>query len=420
MIRTILSLMIVSIASSQLHAVEYTWHGLIDLRYVNVTNDQSVDLNEVTGFLNADYGKFRFDNNSDFSLAQLAFNLSLDWENNFSARIVSNGYLDGVKDAVGFTEAYLKYSGLANDSGIRYDLRAGIFYPRISMENFVTGWNSPYTLTYSAINSWIGEEVRLAGVEASISRLGKFNQKDYDLSASLALFRNNDPTGTVLSWHGWTLSSRQIFWNETIDLPNDFVRSDGMPLRSQDDHTAPFSEIDGRTGFHLNGEWRYKKKAKVLTGFYDNKAQPYRVIEGQYAWHTRFLHFGFDWKLSDNLTLIGQYLSGDTLMQAPTRVDVVKNDFESAFLLLSKQWSIHRLSGRIETFSVADNDSFEFDDNNESGKAFTLSYAYRLNKNWFLQSEYNWIDSERFARSYHNQSINLIEKQLQFGIRYFF
>ena len=44
-------------------------------------------------------------------------------------------------------------------------VKAGAFFPAISLENDDLGWTSPYTLTPSAINSWIGEELRTIGSE---------------------------------------------------------------------------------------------------------------------------------------------------------------------------------------------------------------------------------------------------------------
>ena len=47
-----------------------------------------------------------------------------------------------------------------------WSVKTGAFFPTISLENDDLGWASPYTLTPSAINSWIGEELRTIGSEA--------------------------------------------------------------------------------------------------------------------------------------------------------------------------------------------------------------------------------------------------------------
>ena len=48
---------------------------------------------------------------------------------------------------------------------VSWSVKTGAFFPTISLENDDLGWTSPYTLTPSAINSWIGEELRTIGSE---------------------------------------------------------------------------------------------------------------------------------------------------------------------------------------------------------------------------------------------------------------
>jgi hypothetical protein len=71
-------------------------------------------------------------------------------------------------------EGYLRYAP-ASDGDVGWSVKAGTFFPTISLENDDLGWASPYTLTPSAINSWIGEELRnhrQRGDPALADRLG--------------------------------------------------------------------------------------------------------------------------------------------------------------------------------------------------------------------------------------------------------
>ncbi|MCA1929516.1 hypothetical protein, partial [Rheinheimera sp.] len=74
---------------------------------------------------------------------------------------------------MGVTEAWLNWSPLPV-SGYRIRARAGVFYPAMSLENTDLAWTSPYTSSFSAINSWIAEEVKTRAVELSVSRPGRF------------------------------------------------------------------------------------------------------------------------------------------------------------------------------------------------------------------------------------------------------
>ena len=107
-------------------------------------------------------------------------------------------------------------------------------------------------------------------------------------------------------------------------------------------------------------------------------------------------------------------------MQSPLRRDVVNNDYKSAFIALSKRIKKHRMTIRLEEFSVTDNDLTVGDNNNEYGKSATLNYTYRYSKPVFLSLEYNWLNSYRPARMYTEQAIDLTERQWQLATRYFF
>ena len=185
-------------------------------------------------------------------------------------------------------------------------------------------------------------------------------------------------------------------------------------------------ELDNNIGYHLNVEWKLHHQGEISAGYYDNRATPYKVVNGQYGWDTRFYHLGAKWRLSQNIVLVAQYLAGETLMQNTSRQDVVNNSYQSGFIALSYRWlsllgnKKHKSTVRVEEFSVDDHDNTVGDDNNEDGIALTLNHTYRVNKNWFVAAEANVIDSTRPARAYENQDIDLVEKQLQLSARYFF
>ena len=404
-------------------AAEYQVHGLLDIR---ASSTNSVD----QGYLVGGQGKFGTNDGQQLSIAQAGVELSAQWKNGFSAHGVLNAYLDGFGDdkdsALGITEAFIKYRGLPNASGYRIQIKGGIFYPEISLENNAYAWASKNTLNSSTLNTWIGEEIRVLGSEFKVTRLGRMNNDAYDLSFSATAFINNDPAGALIAWHGWTMSSRQTLWGEAREFPWFPARAPGGPLAEQADKSEPFLELNNKVGYHVRGEWSLHGKGEFSVGYYDNQATPYEVVNGQYGWHTRFYHLGASWRFSKNLSLIAQYLSGDTLMQSPQKIDAVNNDYASAFVSLTYQWQEfvgnkkHKSTIRVEDFSVTDNDNTLGDNNNEDGQALTLNHSYRLNKNWFLSAEFNYIDSQRPARYYTHQPVDFVEKQMQLAARYFF
>lgn len=405
----ILYLAILCLTSAS-HGFEQSIHGLVDIR---ANSTDSFD-----GYLQGGYGKFHFSDGSSLSLAQLGLNYQVTWDNDITLKIVANAYVDGVDDALGITEGFLSYKSLPNSNGLRYRFKAGVFYPSISLENNATAWTSSDMLSFSTLNTWIGEEVRVQGVQAQVTHLGKFSNSKHDLTVGAAVFNSNDPTGALLSWHGWTLSNRQTFWQEKRPLPH--FPAIYRALASQALESDPFKEIDNRLGYHLFTQWRWTGKGKLLLGYYNNRGEPYRVTHGQYSWKTRFFHIGGKWRLPNNYTFTIQYLTGDTLMQNHSKIDMVNNDYHSAFFKISKKWQKHRLTGRIEEFAILDNDNTWGDNNQEYGKAATFNYTYRFKKNWFLSTEFSWINSARPSRNYQHLPVQLIERQWLFAARYFF
>ena len=394
------------------HATEYKIHGIVDLR--------ASTADSLTSYTDGGHGKLSNNDGEEISLGQAGAELTIEWESGLSAHFVANAYLNKNESALGLTEGFLKYRSLPNDSGYRWQTKAGIFYPEISLENNAFAWASKNTLNSSAINTWIGEEIRVLGSELAVTRLGKFNNAPYDITVAATAFVNNDPAGSLLSWHGWTIGNRQTLWTESRKIPWFKARKHGYSLYGQAAKSDPFLELDDTVGFHLRAKTKWHKKGEFSAGYYDNQGKPYIVENGQYAWRTRFFHMGAVWLLPNNYHLSAQYLDGDTLMQSAARVDIVDNSYSSGYIALNKRWQKHRVTGRIEEFSVDDHDETVGDNNNEYGKSFTLNYSYRLAKSWFLSSEYTWIQSRRMARWYVQEPINLTERQLQFAARYFF
>lgn len=392
-------------------AVEHRWSGVVEASAVNT---KSID-----SYLGGDYGKFGYDDGSTLSLSQVGINYQVDWNEYVSSHVIANGYLGTDNNAVGLSEVYLKYQGLPNEFGYRYQVKAGLFYPEISVDNQATAWSSPNTLNFSTINTWVGEELRHTGVQFQVTRLGKFFQSHSDVSANVTFFANNDTAGAMLSWHGWTASNRQTLLQEKLSVQAFPARITGM-LVEQAAQSDPFIELDDRLGMQVNVKWRYKGNGQILAGFYHNNADTRVVIDGQYAWLTKFSYLGGQWKLTPKVKLLSQFMQGYTRMNAPTGMVVVENDFRSGYVMLVGHWRPHQLSFRVEEFSVVDSDNLPGDNNDEYGKAATLSYRYQWSKNWFGFIESNWINSRRQSRYYQHQPVTLNENQVQLAVKYYF
>ena len=72
------------------------------------------------------------------------------------------------------------------------------------MENDDLGWASPYTLTPSAINSWIGDELRTIGSEGNV----RWKTDLGTVSLLGAVLCCNDEAGILMADRGWTMDDR--------------------------------------------------------------------------------------------------------------------------------------------------------------------------------------------------------------------
>lgn len=309
--------------------------------------------------------------------------VNVDAEHNFNRR-------------VDLVEGVVRYNPAIGDAA-SLDVRAGVFFPSVSLENTDMAWLSPYTVTFSAINSWIGEEVRSVGAEAGPSfRLGE---------AQLRLFgeitRMNDPNGTLLAWRGFALHDRVSGFSDRLPLPA--LKSFDAPnlFPDQPPHVQPMREVDRRwtwsTGLSLTHP-RYRLKAL----YQPQTANPGSFDGEQYAWRTGYWAVGAARSFGP-VEILAQGLDGETRMGIVSGGrNAVISEFQAAYLMASwtePERERHRLTLRYDAFRVRDRDDFPVEDpNDESGSAWTFAYAFAPAAHHRITAELVRIDSTRTNR----------------------
>src|ERR1051326_8312834 len=98
---------------------------------------------------------------------------------------------DAKRGHAGVVEAFLQ------QKAGRFRFKEGAFFLPTSRENIDELWESPYSITSSALNSWMGEELRPIGVDASYTAHG--------FLAGATVFRGNDTFGALPASRGWDL-----------------------------------------------------------------------------------------------------------------------------------------------------------------------------------------------------------------------
>jgi hypothetical protein len=339
-------------------------------------------------WLEQGFGKTRFGDGDDFDADGLLRGM-LIWSPQVTWSVdgfVSLQLDTQMQPAIDIGEAFLTYRG-APSAGWRLEGRAGLFYPPISLEHEGAGWTTTHTLTPSAINSWVGEEVRVVGVEATARR--RFDAQE--VSATLAVFGFNDGAGTLLAFRGWAMG----------DVTPGLSGEVALPWRSfpYQDHTSITYESDNRIGYYAQVRYRPVGNVNLDLLYYDNRGDRISDVDGQTNWETQFLNFGARVALDDDTRLLAQAMSGRTVwgMQTPIGpwVDV---DFHAGYVLLAREFGRHQLAGRVDYFQIDDETFAAFDDNAEEGWAATAAYQFEVTEDVSLSVEGLHISSERPAR----------------------
>ena len=339
------------------------------------------------------------DDETTLGLGQL--HLALDWELSRFFGTYAHGRLreaPGAGEEAGLVEAYI-YGSVPFGASNMLRLRLGHFFLPTSQENVEVAWSSPYTLTYSTINSWIAEEVRLTGLLAETTlAVGDIDE----LRLGVSPFGGNDTSGTLLAWRGWGLGDRLAVYDEVLPLPPfGFLEPERNFAPQLDDGTRPFGEdLDGRVGWAGFLRWQRPQKARVQWTHYDNRGDRdlYDVDPtrggGEYAWETDFDLLGFQVHPSSTFSLLGERMEGSTGMGFGPE-PYVQLDFESAYFLASYRPGDVRISLRWETFETVDRDRKERYDNNEDGEAWTLAVFWEPGPALRLGVELLDVDAER-------------------------
>lgn len=287
----------------------------------------------------------------------------------------------------GLLEAYADMNLTAGREQFR--LRGGYFFLPTSRENRNDLWASPYTLSFSAINSWIGEEFRPIGADLEWKHLASAGV----LTAAATAFRGNDTAGTLLAWRGWSVGDRLTAYGETLPLP---------PLRSlrenfvfQTDGTTPFrDDLDGRTGYAGRVRWSQPGVMTVQAAHVDNRGD--RLLYGdEYSWKTRFTIVGADFGNLEKTSVATEYLRGATYMGLPFWKANVDADFDAFYVLVSQKLGRNRFSARFDRFATREGDHSRAERNDEDGRSWTMTWLYDVRPHIRAGVEFTQVTGDR-------------------------
>lgn len=227
----------------------------------------------------------------------------------------------------GVPEAYLELNLHPGKDRVR--IRGGAFFLPTSRENVDALWENPYAISSSALNSWLGEELRPVGVDVSWFRQRAF--------AGATVFRGNDTLGALPPVRGWTLDDHWTLLGEWVPVDAEYF-------------TSLSAENDDRLGWAARAGWNGDRLHVQLTHF-DNRSDGLEY--GQlFNWGTRFTIAGAELTL-DDWTIAAESGWGPTFLIPEGQR--FTNELDAGYLLVSRRLGRTRATVRVDTFRVDDN-----------------------------------------------------------------
>jgi hypothetical protein len=254
-------------------------------------------------------------------------------------------------------------------------LRAGTFWLPTSRENTDPLWTSHYTITYSALNSWMAQEVRPIGVDFQF-------EPSFYFTVGATAFRGNDTMGTVLAARGWSLGNRISTYDETIAVP------------PPDNATRPIGpDTDHKLGFAERIRVQLPERALLQITHIDNRTTLVPGEAPETPWQTRFNIVGGELGSTSPTTLAGEWAKGRTTLAFPGGTFAL--DFDTYYLLVSRKYGKDRYTTRIERFTTRSHIRTADDGSRESGKALTVAWLRDLSDHVRGGLEYVKVDGDR-------------------------
>lgn len=266
---------------SSARAAELSFDGYADVRLVLPSNQKS--------WIDGGLGKFRFgarQPSPNFRFTEAVEQVGLDIAPDIRGVVLARAEPEQ-RTAIDLLESYLAWRPAAAERW-RWSITAGAFFPPISLENDDIGWTSSHTLTPSAVNSWVGDELRTIGGEATLEWRGTAGT----LRAVGALFCCNEPAGILLAKRGWSLDDRPTGLFERVNTPaakSYLIRPIGAVAARFPQRRGLFEQIDGRVGWYGGFNWSMPDLGEAGILYYDNDADPAAFSTRDTAWRTHFL-----------------------------------------------------------------------------------------------------------------------------------
>lgn len=372
--------------------------GALDVRFLHATGDPS--------FLDGGLGTLRFDpDHEGLRLGRAFMAARLRLADTVTVHGVVDAYGDHDRNPADLSEFFADVRPYPTNS-LRWRARIGAFHMPISLENRGPGWSDVYSITPSALNTWLGEEFRTIGAELEGRWLGASSGYFGDVALVAAAYAWNDPAGVLIAVRGFALTDRASTLFGGLGRP---------PITF-------YHEIDRKPGAYAGLTWRHHDRLEIRALRYDNRADPGASTQaGGGAWRTRFSSFGARVEPDAHWTLIAQYIDGDTTIGPDwAGEDQFVMTYHAAFALASFESGKERFTARFDRFGTHQSSGFYGPPSNQSGHAWTTSWSHDFDDHWQLVAEWIRVTSAFPPRVVLGGSSGSVGTQTQVAVRYRF
>lgn len=379
------------------------WHGYAEVRAGHAGGDDR-------SWRDGGLGKARFGDGG--SGVEPAAALAMAWQ--FAPAWLASAqlqYQDGQRRPFGVLDAWVRWRPVSTTPW-RWSVKAGAFFPPVSLENDGVGWTSPWTLTPSAIDSWVGEELRATGAEFAIEhRSGEATWRGV-----AAAFDHNDPAGDLLASRGWAMGDVTSALDAELREPDVYAGNARVPAPVV---FRPFTEIDHRIGWYagLSREGAGGSLLSLLR--YDNRGDPaaweWQGARKVFAWHTRFWSAAARGQ-AGGVQWLAQAMDGATAFE-PREGLYLDTRFSAAYVLAAWERGDWQPALRFDLFRARQLPETLAAPLGEHGNAITAALNWRPRDGLRITGELLRIDSTRHQRTLEGLPPRQSGLQAQVGVR---
>ena len=304
------------------------------------------------------------------SVAQLALELEATLPGEIHAHAQMNWEPDSYNDDRPLLiEAFLRKEWGKWATGWGFQL--GVMNAPFSLEHTGPAVTPLYTLTPSALSTWVWEEGRIVGAAVDWWRVMANGMRFSFLFGSGF---GPDQMGRLLAVRGWVLSDVLAGVNGDAPLP---IKGVTMSV---------FDELDYRPSLYALATVTDERAIiSFRLGYFDSLGD--QGTTG--VWETRFGTAGVILRPIGRLEVLAQYMEGAAMVRDAAN-DIRFNGF---YILTSFGYRNHRVSVRYDGFRTSDLDGAPF--LREHGDSVTLAYFFEFGLHHRVGFEYMFLHSDR-------------------------